>query len=126
MPKFSQFFQDDTGALSSTRLVFILWSIGVFFTWLYVCIVTKSLVAIPQTVCELCLIFMAGKVSGAIAENVTSFTNQNVTPTVIQNNAQGAPVIPPVQQPQTIIVNQPPPQPNIPPGFQGVPPGFQR
>jgi len=68
----TQFFQDDTGMSSATRLAFITWSLGIFIIWSFMCIVTHSLLPIPQTVVEISLVFMAGKVSGAAVENLTS------------------------------------------------------
>jgi hypothetical protein len=68
--KLLQFFQDDTGAFSATRLAFLLWSIGVFLIWIYVCVSSASLVAMPQTVVEMTLVFMGGKVAGAGVEQL--------------------------------------------------------
>lgn len=65
----AQFFRDDTGQSSATRLGFIIWCLGVFIIWAYVCIISKSLQAIPQTVVEITLVLMMGKVTGAWIEN---------------------------------------------------------
>lgn len=68
----SQFFQDETKMSSATRLVFIVWGLGVFGVWAAMSIMTRQLQPIPQTVVEITLITMAGKVSGAWVENATS------------------------------------------------------
>ena len=93
----AQFFRDDTGASSATRLAFLTWSLGVFIIWVYVCILGKTLIPIPQTVVEMTLCFMGGKVVGSWVEN---------------NSPQ--PVIVPQQQ----LLPTPT---NIPPGFQMPP-----
>lgn len=56
------FLKDDTGALSSTRLAFLLWMIGILVMWIYVCINQKTLVALDPTLIGVMGVFMTGKV----------------------------------------------------------------
>jgi len=72
----SQFFKDDTGQYSATRLAFLIWAAGVFLVWAYMCILTKSLVEIPQTVVEVTGLFMGGKVIQSHIENQPTKPNE--------------------------------------------------
>lgn len=65
----TQFFKDDTGQYSATRLAFLLWAVGVFGIWAYMCVLTRSLIEIPQTVVEVTGLFMGGKVLQSHIEN---------------------------------------------------------
>lgn len=99
--KFSQFFQDDTGALSAMRLMFIVWGLGVFVTWTVLSIIAKQMQPIPSGVIEILGMCIGGKVIQAFSENSTTITSN---------------------QPVTQVV-QPIQPTNIPPGFQ-LPPQF--
>ena len=90
----AQFFQDGDGLSSSTRLAFLTWSLGVFIIWALACITSKSLVSIPQTVVEMSMVFISGKVTGSWVESINT------------NNS-----LPIVKAPE-------PPITNLPPGFQ--------
>lgn len=63
--KLKEFFQDDTGALSATRLAFLTWSLGVFIVWAIVCLYKKEMVSIPWPVVNMTLGFIASKAAGA-------------------------------------------------------------
>jgi hypothetical protein len=60
MMKIAEFFQDNSGGLSSTRLAFLTWTMGVFLVWGFASYQAKSVQAIPDSV-----IVMMGVVSGA-------------------------------------------------------------
>ena len=66
--KIAQFFNDDTGQLSSMRLIFILWGVGVFGVWGAVSIMTKTLSAIPIGAVEIMGMCLASKVVQSFAE----------------------------------------------------------
>jgi hypothetical protein len=67
--KLMQFFQDDTGANSATRLAFLVWSVGVFVIWAAVCFSAKTLIDIPNGVIYVTIVFMGGKTAHAFIEN---------------------------------------------------------
>lgn len=96
--KLAQFFQDDTGALSAMRLMFIIWGLGVFVTWTVLSIIAKQMQPIPAGVVEILGMCIGGKVIQAFSENSTTITSN---------------------QPITQVVQQQPT--NIPPGFQAPP-----
>ena len=48
MKRFLEFFQDGDGALSSTRLAFIAWTLGALGVWVYVSVDGKALAALPD------------------------------------------------------------------------------
>jgi hypothetical protein len=59
---FLQFFQESNGRLSSTRLAFLLWAIGVLVTWMSNSLTTGELHPIPESIIALMGILMTGKV----------------------------------------------------------------
>ncbi|MBU0700197.1 hypothetical protein KKE26_02715 [bacterium] len=61
--KILQFLQDEKGMFSSTRLVFIIWGIGVFVVWAIVSIrsTTPGLVQIDTNMMLVLLSLMTGK-----------------------------------------------------------------
>lgn len=62
-----QFFQDDTGALSAMRLLFIVWGIGTFIVWTSLCIKTGTMVAMDIKI----LGFLVSLVGGKVVQNFT-------------------------------------------------------
>lgn len=48
--KLSEFLQDNSGGLSSMRLVFLVWTLGIFSIWAYASVSTRTLVPIPESV----------------------------------------------------------------------------
>lgn len=82
--KLSEFFKDDTGVLSATRLSFLVWSLGVFIVWAIVCIIKKDVVTIPWPVVNMTMGFIASKAAGAWID-YNSKTSES-TPPVAQNN----------------------------------------
>jgi hypothetical protein len=56
-----QFFKDGTGQLSATRLVFILWSLGVLIVWLFESLTNNQIEKIDQSIVTTIGMLMAGK-----------------------------------------------------------------
>jgi hypothetical protein len=48
MKRLLQFFEDGEGALSSTRLGFLAWTLGALGVWCYVSVESKSMAPIPD------------------------------------------------------------------------------
>lgn len=69
LTKFSEFFQDPNGSLSSTRLAFLLWSIGVLAAWLYVSIKVAALQPLDESIIMIMGVFMTGKVAQRFTES---------------------------------------------------------
>ena len=65
--KLSQFFQDDTGALSALRLLFIGWGITVLIVWTILSLKTLTLIPIPPTV----LTFLGSLMGTKLVQNWT-------------------------------------------------------
>lgn len=65
--RLSQFFQDDTGALSAMRLLLIGWSITVLVIWSVLSIKTVTLVPIPPSV----LTWLGTLIGGKMIQNYT-------------------------------------------------------
>lgn len=66
--KLMQFFQDETGAYSSTRLAFLAMSATIGLVWAYVCVSKKEVVEIPPGVAAVAFTYMLGKVGQTIIE----------------------------------------------------------
>lgn len=60
--RFAEFFQENNGNFSATRLAFLLWSLGVFVVWSIVSIRVQALQTPPPEVMEIIGILMTGKV----------------------------------------------------------------
>ncbi len=56
-----EFLQDEKGIFSSTRLVFIIWSIGMLVCWIIMSIEAKQFVPIPSEAMWILLSLMTGK-----------------------------------------------------------------
>lgn len=67
--RFLEFFQDDTKALSSTRLAFLSTVFAVLAAWLFQCYNEGKLAPIDQSILYLIGILMMGKVSQSFGEN---------------------------------------------------------
>jgi hypothetical protein len=70
--RLSEFVQDDTGLLSSTRLAFLLTIFSVLGVWIYACIVAKKFLPMEGSVVYLTGVLMVGKVTQSFAENQSS------------------------------------------------------
>ena len=57
----SQFFKEDNGNLSATRLTMILWAFGIFAIWAYVSCHKKEISEIPASVITIMGIMVSGK-----------------------------------------------------------------
>lgn len=56
------FLQDGDGNLSSTRLAFLLWAVGVLAVWMIVSVKSGALATVPQEVIAVLGVVMTGKV----------------------------------------------------------------
>jgi len=68
--KFYQFFQEDNGNLSSTRLLFVLWSVAVLIVWIFSSITSSpaKLASIPLEVIGIIATFAGAKVGQKFSE----------------------------------------------------------
>ena len=73
--KFSEFFQDNSGGLSATRLGFLLWVVGVLAVWMYASYVKKALQPIDSSVVTVIGILMTGKTVQRFGENPPAAPN---------------------------------------------------
>jgi hypothetical protein len=109
----SQFFKDDTGQLSSMRLVFLVWGLGLFVVWAIISIITKQMFPVPESCIEILGICTIGKAANSITEGI-SFGGNNQPP----------------QQPEQQDHSHDHDRDQVftaPPGFPGGPPaGFQQ
>ncbi len=71
MTKILQFFQDDTGALSSMRLTLIVWLVGGLAVWIYASIKSGTVCDIPSGVTATFGVLAAGKVGQSFSEKET-------------------------------------------------------
>ena len=70
MNKLIDFFRDETNQLSSTRLVFVIWTLSILFMWMISCITSSpiTLKEIPTSVQTLIGVLMVGKVAQKFTE----------------------------------------------------------
>ena len=68
--KITEFLKDDTGALSSNRLVFLLGWFAFLVTWINQCIHESKVVAIDNSVVYLLVVLAGQKVGQSITENI--------------------------------------------------------
>jgi len=66
--KLIEFLQDPGGNISSNRLAFLLWTLGVLVTWIIVSISSKSLQPVDSSVAAVLGILMTGKVAQKFGE----------------------------------------------------------
>lgn len=57
-----EMLSDGDGAISSTRVAFVVTTFTVLSVWTYVCVKTSTIVDMPMGVSGIILTFMAGKV----------------------------------------------------------------
>lgn len=129
--KLIQFVQDDTGALSSMRLLFLLWGLGTFGVWLWISIHTGALVALPWSVTGFISSLTAGKVLQSFTENTPSGSATLQIGGVIAPTGSVVPVAPvPTPSPVTTVTvttQEPPtaapmpPSGSLPPGTTQIP-----
>jgi len=60
-PNISTFLEDNDGGFSSTRLVMILWMLGVLIVWIYKSLTQTELQPIPESVVAVIGIIVTGK-----------------------------------------------------------------
>ncbi len=66
-----EFFQEDNGGLSATRLAFLLWVAGVLTVWIISSLTNGKLQPIDSSVTTILGILMAGKVVQKFGEKPT-------------------------------------------------------
>lgn len=69
--KFTEFFKDDTGALSSQRLVFLLGYFAFFTLWIIQSVKEMKVAAIDSSVLYFLLILASSKVTQSLSDNLT-------------------------------------------------------
>lgn len=67
-----EIFQDDTGALSSMRVVFVLWSVGLLALWVGLSIKAGTMVPIPQQALEVMGITAGAKTVQSFSESTNN------------------------------------------------------
>jgi hypothetical protein len=68
----STFFEDNSGGLSMTRLLGLLWTLFLCFNWTYSCINLGYLAEIPYSVYIITALYVAGKVIQRFGEKNVS------------------------------------------------------
>jgi len=63
-----EFLQESNGTLSSNRLLFIIWILGVLSVWIVLCLKSGTLLEIPDSVTAITGIIITGKVTQKFAE----------------------------------------------------------
>jgi hypothetical protein len=70
MKKMLEFLEDGTGALSATRLGFLLWVLGVLGVWAVDSVLTQKVQGIDNSIITIIGILMSGKVVQSFSENI--------------------------------------------------------
>lgn len=65
---FAQFFQEENGQYSSTRLVFIAWTLGILLTWGADSFYHREMQELPQSIQVVLGILITGKVAQKFGE----------------------------------------------------------
>ncbi len=73
-PNILQFLEEDNGTLSSTRLAFLLWVVGVLVIWTDASWHAHALQAIPSSLQVILGILMTGKVTQKFGETKAEIT----------------------------------------------------
>ena len=71
----TQIFRDDGGAISSMRVIFVLWGFGVFTVWTILSIIARQMQPIPSGTVEIMGMCLGGKVIQSFSENATTITS---------------------------------------------------
>lgn len=65
----SSFVREKDGKVSSSRLLFLIWGVGIFLTWAYISYQTKNLQPIPESVVTILGILAGTKAVQRFGEN---------------------------------------------------------
>jgi len=76
----TQFVRDDTGALSSMRLLFLAWGFAALVIWVIICLKTGAIAALPWSLTS----FIISLVGGKVLQSWTESIGQPITPSVSQ------------------------------------------
>lgn len=68
----TEFFKDNTGQLSSVRLLFVLWGIAILSLWIWLSITNRAMEAISDDAIKVFAIVTTGKVIQSFSENSTT------------------------------------------------------
>lgn len=68
MKRLGEFFQEQNGSFSSTRLAFLLWAIGVLAVWIVISIRGGAIQPLPESLIMILGVLMTGKVVQKWAE----------------------------------------------------------
>ncbi|MDD2816288.1 MAG: hypothetical protein PHP00_11230 [Thiotrichaceae bacterium] len=105
MSKNTGFLQDDSGNLSSMRLAFLLWVVGVLTIWGVASLKTGELKVIPDSVTTIIGLLMGGKVMQKFGEQSTPQPAENAQSLIVQAPPAGHnPNIDPIVVPTIPIV----------------------
>jgi|GEM_PF-2566348 len=84
MSKTTGFLQDDNGNLSSMRLAFLLWVVGVLAIWGVASLKAGELKIIPDSVTTIIGVLMGGKVMQKFGEQSAPKMADNTLPLIVQ------------------------------------------
>lgn len=65
----SSLISDNSGGISSSRVLLLFWGIGVFCVWASACFMTKNIVSLPSEIITILLGLSAAKTVQRFGEN---------------------------------------------------------
>jgi len=68
-PNFKKILMEGNGKPSATRVVTVVWGLGVFVVWAYLSVTTSQIINLPDHVMEILGIVLTGKVVQRFAES---------------------------------------------------------
>lgn len=77
--KISEVLKEENGKFSSTRLAFLLWTVGTLLVWIFNSIASGTLQPVPQSVIVVLGILMTGKVTQKFGEKRRGHLHTEVT-----------------------------------------------
>lgn len=111
MSKTTGFLQDDNGNLSSMRLAFLLWVVGVLAIWGVASLKAGELKIIPDSVTTIIGVLMGGKVMQKFGEQSAPKMADNTLPLIVKAPPAGHnPNIDPIVVPAAPAATPAPPQ----------------
>jgi hypothetical protein len=81
MKRFLEIFEDNSGGLSSTRVLLLAWGLGVLAIWIAMFITTHALAPIPDSIITILGILFGGKVVQRFGEKGEVTIDPPTTPT---------------------------------------------
>ena len=92
--KFAEFFQENNGTLSATRLAFLIWAFGVLVVWGIPSIRHEKLEPIPESVVVVIGMLMTGKVVQKFSESSTSTSEVQTSQPISNGKQNNTPALP--------------------------------